>query len=187
MIHWRSSLWCWTTCIWLLCLKHDTILPLSLQRLQKPVCSESRVPVSNRFQLATMNFGAVHETFVVPSSYSRILYWICLQPEKIFPLSLHLLGFFSFFKFCLEYFPQKGLCGYIIGGPSLEVTFLYITPFISFRVLIIVLKYFGYLFTYLSPLCLLLCRIKSVFSRPVSFLFNFYACCLVQCLACRGT
>lgn len=135
-----------------------------------------------------MNFGAAHETFVVPSSYSRILYWLYLQPEKIFPLSLHLLGFFSFFKFFLEYlFLRKAFCGYIIGGPPLEVTFLYITPFISFRVLIIVLKYFGYLFTYLSPLCLLLCRIKSVFSRPGSFLFNFYACCLVQCLACRGT
>lgn len=120
--------------------------------------------------------------------YLRILYWLCLEPEKIFSLPLHLLGFSSFYRSCLKYlFLRKAFCGYLIGGPSLEVTFWCSTPFISFKVLIIVSKYFGYLFTYLSAICLLLYRIKSVFSRPGSFLFNSCACCLARCLACRGT
>lgn len=58
---------CWTTCIWLLCLEHDTTLPLTPWSLQNPACSESWVPVSNRLQLAALNFGGARETFLVLS------------------------------------------------------------------------------------------------------------------------
>ena len=106
---------------------------------------------------------------------------------KFSPLVCHLLSYSSFFGSCLAYFVfQKVLCVHIIGVNP-PVTFWGSTFFISFKTLITVWNYFGYLFPCFTANYPLLSTINSVFSRSRVFLFNLCPWYLAQHPAHKST